>query len=263
LYSALTVNGNGRYQFRIPLELSHHDGTGCLGNQNSSAPYRIRFNVNSPSAIWSTLPTTLPTVTITPVLEAWSLPNSVDAMGRPQAQLPPNYGTIQYWSERVVTGIPTGNFTVPVLRVGNLIRNLIFECRDVSSTGTRDDLVAPTTPILNWDARQLNNEPASYRQIRSYECLESIPTLGRPAGVYAYSFGRTNQDRAGDDKPWLWLPTVEATRLEWTGSFTNPGVVVVLVNDVAPGEVNPTQRYVENNATGFHPNADVPNMRQP
>lgn len=255
--------GNGRFQIRIPIEISHHDGTGCIGNQNSSAPYRIRFNINNAAAIYGTNPTVFPTVTITPVLEAWSLPNAVDAMGRPQAQLPPNYGTIQYWSERVVSGVPVGNYTVPVLRVGNLIRTLIFECRDVSSTGTRDDLVAPTTPILNWDARQLNNEPASYRQARSFEVLESIPTLGRPAGVYAYTFGRTNQDRSGDDKPWLWLPTVEATRLEWTGSFTNAGVVTVIVNDIAPGEVNPAQRYVENSATGFHPNPDVSNPRQP
>lgn len=263
LFAVLAATGNGRFQVRIPLEISHHDGTGCLGNQNSSAPYRIRFNVNAPASIYTTPPTTFPTVTITPILEAWSLPNAVDAMGRPQAQLPPNYGTIQYWSERVQTGIVGGNNTVPVLRVGNLIRTLVFICRQTSSTGTRDDTVSPTFPILNWDARQLYNEMREYRQARSFECLESIPTLGRPAGVYAYSFARSNQDRAGDDKPWLWLPTVEATRLEWTGTFTNAGVVTVLVNDVAPGEVNPTQRYVENSQTGFHPNADVPNPRQP
>lgn len=263
LFNAGSTNGAFRLQMRIPIEISHHDGTGCIGNQNASAPYRIRLNVNSTTSIYSTNPTTFGNLTITPILEAWSLPNAVDAIGRPQAQLPPNYGTVQYWSERNVTGVPVGNFPVQVLRVGNLIRNLIFIGRKTSPTGERNDKVMPSFPIINWDARQLFNESKAYREVRSYESLESIPTLGRPAGVAAYLFDRTNQDRAGDDKPWLWLPTVEATRLEWTGSFEEAGVVQVLVNDVAPAEVNPTQRYALPNATGFHPNADVPSPNQP
>lgn len=255
--------GNFRYQMRIPIEISHHDATGCVGNQNASAPYRIRLSINIASAIYAANPAAFPTITITPVLEAWSLPNAVDALGRPQAQLPPNYGTVQYWSERNVSGIVPGNMPVQVLRVGNLIRNLIFIGRETSPTGTRSDNVSPEFPIVNWDARQLNNETRVYRENLSYECLESVPTSGRPAGVFAYTFNRTNQDRAGDDKPWLWLPTVEATRLEWTGSFTTGGVVQILTNDIAPAEVNPTQRYALPNATGFHPSGEVPNPNMP
>lgn len=261
-FNAGAVTGNFRFQVRIPIEISHHDATGCIGNQNASAPYRIRLAINTAASVYAVNPTGFPTVTITPILEAWSLPNAVDALGRPQAQLPPNYGTVQYWSERNVSGIVAGNNAVQVLRVGNLIRNLIFVGRATSPTGTREDAVFPENPIISWDARQLYNETRLYRQNRTYEPLESIPTQGRPAGVYAYTFDRTNQDRAGDDKPWLWLPTVEATRLELTGTFTNAGVVQVLVNDVAPAEVNPTQRYALPNATGFHPNADVPSPNQ-
>ena len=262
-YNAGSTNGNFRFQIRIPMEISHHDGTGCIGNQNASAPYRVRLSINPAASIYSTPPTGYPTVTIVPVLEAWSLPNAVDALGRPQAQLPPNYGTVQYWSERNVSGIVTGNNPVQVLRVGNLLRNVIFVGRETSASGTRSDNVSPEYPILNWDARQLFNETRAYRENRGYEPLESLPTNGRPAGVFPYTWNRTNQDRSGDDKPWLWLPTVEATRLEWTGSFTTGGVVQVLVNDIAPAEVNPTQRYALPNSTGFHPNADVPSPNQP
>lgn len=256
-----------RFQIRIPLEISHHDATGCLGNQNSAAPYRVRMNLSALSTIYGVNPSVIPTATITPVLEAWSLPNAVDALSRPQSQIPPNYGSVQFWSSRSQSGIQAGNQTVQVLRVGNLIRNLIFINRAVTNAA-RDDTSVPVAPIVNWDARQLNNETQVYRQNRSSEVLESSPATSRPAGVYAYPFGRTNQDRAGDDKPWLWLPTVEATRLEWTGTWAvgtggGPNNVEVLVNDVAPAEVNPSQRYVENSATGFHPNtgANVPNLQ--
>lgn len=261
-YNAGATVGTMRFQLRIPLEISHHDGTGCIGNQNASAPYRMRITVAAEKSVYNKKPEEAMEVNITPVLEAWSLPNAVDALGRPQAQLPPNYGTVQYWSERNQSGIVEGNNPVQVLRVGNLIRNILFIGRETSPTGTRSDNVIPTNPILNWDARQLFNEPAQYRQTRSYEPLESIPTLGRPAGVAAYTWDRTNQDRAGDDKPWLWLPTTESTRLELTGSWKTAGVVQVLVNDVAPAEVNPTQRYALASATGFHPETGAQNPNQ-
>lgn len=257
IYTPLDANGNGHFQVRIPIELSHHDATGCLGNQNAAAPYRVTFNVAALTSIFTTPPATLqPTVTITPVLETWTLPNATDAMGRPQSQFPPNYGTVQYWSQRNQGPIGTGQDTAKVLRVGNLIRNIIFICRDTSFTGARADTAFPTQPILSWDDRNLTNEPQAYRAARTAEVMTTIPTLSRPTGVFAYTFDRSNQDRAGDDKPWGWIPTVEATRLELTGSWTDSSFVTILVNDVAPGEVNPTQRYVETNATGFHPDSD-------
>jgi hypothetical protein len=260
VYSPISVGasgtGNAAFMVRVPIELSHHDATGCLGNQNAAAPYRLTVNVAAPATLFTTAPGTLPLVTVQPVLETWTLPNATDAMGRPQSQFPPNYGTVQYWSQRNQGPIGSGQDTARVLRVGNLIRNVIFICRDTSFTGARADTAFPTQPILSWDDRNLTNEPQAYRAARTAEVMTTIPTLSRPTGVFAYTFDRSNQDRAGDDKPWGWIPTVEATRLELTGNWTDSSYVTILVNDIAPGEVNPTQRYVETSATGFHPDTD-------
>ncbi len=267
-FNKLATSGAFRYQLRVPVEISHHDATGCIGNQNAAAPYRLRITFAAANEIYNAEPTfkVSTPLAVTPILEAWSLPNAVDALGRPQAQLPPNYGTVQYWSERTVGGIVAGNNNVQVLRVGNLIRNLIFIGRKTSSSGARDFKVTPGFPILNWDARQLTNETELYRRNLTYEPIEqqNATTAGTPlAGVMAYTFNKTNQSRAGDDKPWLWLPTVEATRLELTGSWEEAGVMQILTNDIAPAEVNPTQRYAVPSATGFHPSAEVPNPNQP
>jgi hypothetical protein len=262
-FKNINTSGEARVQMRIPIEISHHDGTGCIGNQNAAAPYRIRLTL-APNATFFKKEPEEPTkqeFIVRVVLEAWSLPNAVDALGRPQAQLPPNYGTVQYWSERNQSGIAAGNGTVPILRVGNLIRNIIFTLRETGPTGKRKDSLFPEQPIINWDARQLNNETLAYRENRSIEPIETAEA--RPTGVFAYTFNRSNQDRCGDDKPWLWLPTVEATRLELTGTFgAGINTANVLINDVAPAEVNPTQRYAVPSATGFHPNADVPSPNQ-
>jgi hypothetical protein len=245
---------NAFFKVRIPTEIAHHSGVGSLGNQNASAPYRIRLTVNAPAKIYkkNTL-TTYPTVKITPILEAWTLPNKQDSKGRPQSQLPPSYGTVMFHSERIVGGVPLGQFQIPVLRVGGLVRWLLFIGRKTSVEGERNDNALPANPILFWDGRQLYNEPKSYRFTRSNEPINSTTALGRPAGVLAYTFNRTALDRCGDERPYLYLPTTEATRLELEGSFGEACVVQVLTCEIAPAEVNPAQRYVESNATAFHP----------
>jgi hypothetical protein len=266
-FKNIQTSCSARLQMRIPVEISHHDGTGCIGNQNASAPYRIRMTLNSNANFFKKAPEEpeKQEFIVRMILEAWSLPNAVDALGRPQAQLPPNYGTVQYWSERNQSGMSAGNQTAQVLRVGNLMRNIIFTTRETGPTGARVDALFPEQPIINWDARQLNNEQRAYRENRGSEPLETTEVaLARPTGVFPYTFNRTNQDRAGDDKPWLWLPTVEATRLELFGTFgANINTTNILINDVAPAEVNPTQRYALPSATGFHPNADVPSPNMP
>lgn len=255
---------NAFFKIRIPTEIAHHSGVGSLGNQNASAPYRIRLTVNAASKFMKKAAgtTTFPTLKITPILEAWTLPNKVDSKGRAQSQLPPSYGTVMFHSERIVGSIPAGQFQIPVLRVGGLIRWICFIGRKTSVEGERTDKVMPSNPILFWDGRQLYNEPKSYRMTRSFEPLNTTTALARPAGVLAYTFNRTALDRCGDERPYLYLPTTEATRLELEGSFEEAGVVQVLTCEVAPAEVNPAQRYVESNATAFHPMGDVPNPYQ-
>ena len=258
---------NAFFKIRVPTEIAHHSGVGSLGNQNASAPYRIRLTVNAASKFMKKASgvTTYPTLKITPILEAWTLPNRQDSKGRPQSQLPPSYGTVMFHSERIVGGVPAGQFQIPVLRVGGLIRWIAFIGRKTSAEGERTDNVLPTQPILFWDGRQLYNEPKSYRMTRSTEPLNSLVISGnspRPAGVLAYTFNRTALDRCGDERPYLYLPTTEATRLELEGSFGEAGVVQVLTCEVAPAEVNPAQRYVESNATAFHPMGTPPNPNQ-
>ncbi len=242
---------NFAFSLRIPIEISHYDGTGALANQNSAAPYKLRFTVAPLSTVWSVNPAPVPAFTIIGMLEAWSLPNEVDGLGRPQAQVPPNHGTVQYWSSRTQT-VSTGNNTIQCLRVGNLVRNIIFIAR--TAGGVRSNTVFPDTPALNWDARQLEFDSQLHRQQTMFEKLNNS-TLD--TGVFVYTFAHSTLNRVGDDRPTLWLPTVQATRLEVQGTLAAGGTVQIVTNDIAPVEVNPTQRYVERNATGFQPNPDT------
>lgn len=239
---------NASFILRLPVEISHRSGFGALANQNSAAAYKLSYTLNTLANIVSGGAPTAPAVRVRSILEAWTLPNDRDVLGRPQAQVPPRHGTTQYWS-RFQRDTSAGANTVLLPRVGNLIRNLVIIARDTSDV--RDDDVVPADPELVWDARSLRREPQAY--LRG-QMRERIPDLtARDTGVFAWTFDASDHQVVGDDDPTFWLPTVQSSRLELDGNSGTAGTLSILTNDVAPVEVNPEERFVETSESGFQP----------
>lgn len=245
------------FSLRIPVEISHHDGFGSLANQNAAASYKLNLTINSFSSMMATLGTaTAPTFRVRAYLEAWTLPNDRDVTGRLQSQFPPVHGTSQFWSQNV-KAVSVGANTVPLVRVGNLIRTLAFICRN--SSGVRTAGVFPDPATLNWDSRQLLLDSQMYRNSVAWERGNNLLNNSVDTGVFLYQFNHSDKNSAGDDNPSLWLPTVQSTRLELSGNVATAGNIQVLTNDVAPAEVIPAERYVETSQTGFHPDVGAAN----
>lgn len=238
----------GGFAIRVPVEISHHDGLGSLANQNSAAAYQLNLTLGTIAQIYNVAPTTPANFRIRMSLEAWTLPNDTDRAGRPQAQLPPAHGTTMFHSQFRTT-INVGQNTIQLTRMGNLIRYLLFIARDGS--GVRQNGVFPDPVILSWDARQLLNDTQWYRRQIVWERIPSVSAMD--AGVFVYTFNHSNENKVGDDSPTLWLSTVQATRMEIQGNCATAGTLQIVTCDIAPGEVQPTERYVETSLTGFHP----------
>lgn len=245
---------NGSFFLRIPVEIARHSGLGALANQNAAASYKLSYSVNTIANIYAVAPTTPANVVVKSWLEAWSLPNETDLAGRPQAQIPPAHGTSQYWSQFIKSGIVVGANTTLLPRVGNLIRNIVVIARNGS--GVRSDGVMPDPLTLAWDARILTQESQNYRRQKMMESLAGAPT--RDTGVFAFPFNNLVLGHAGDEEANLWLPTVQSTRLELSGSSAVAGSLQIITNDIAPVEVIPSERFVETSASGFHPNVGQP-----
>lgn len=243
---------NASFILRIPIEIYHHDGLGALANQNAAAAYQLQYIINPSTVLYSTAPTTIPSVTIRGWLEAWTLPNESDIAGRPQAQEPPAHGTSQYWTSANKPVI-AGQNTLLQGRVGNLIRNVIAICRD--NTGARVDTVMPDPITVQWDARVLYQASQNYQRQVMFERLENLSA--RDTGVFIFSFDHSEGGRQGDGPPNLWIPTVQSTRLEWNGVAAVAGNIQFVINDIAPVEVLPSERFVETSQTGFHPAAGI------
>lgn len=259
-YSAVVggsgASGNFAFALRVPVEIQHNNGLGALANQNSAASYKLRVRLAASTSVYTVAPDTLPAVRIRGTLEAWSQPASSDLLGRPQATEPPRHGTTQYWSVNTFQVASGTAGPVKVQRVGNLFRTLILVNR-LQSDGSRDTSSFPDPFQIQWDARMMTNEWRSTRRKYMSERAELI-TGGVPAGVFLFDFNHDVLGHLGDGTPELWIPTVQATRFEFQGTWTAAVNLEILVNDVAPVEVAPSERYVEDSKTGFTPDVGVP-----
>lgn len=243
---------NGKFFLRIPVEISRHNGYGAIANQNAANAYKVQYTINATTVgangLFSTAPTTAPAVEVRAHLEAWSQPAPSDLAGRPQQRSPIGHGTTQFWSS-FTKQVGAGQNNVLFNRVGNLIRNWIIVGR--LATGVRSDTVMPSPFLLQWDARNLTGETQALRAKLQEEGIH--PGSSRDAGVFVFPFNTLVLGHAGDEEPNLWLPTVQASRVELSGSSAVAGSIQVITNDVAAVEVDPAERYVETSDTGFHP----------
>jgi len=241
---------NFTFGMRIPVEILHNNGLGALANQNAAAAYKVRLGINASTAMFTTAPTTPPNVRVRGYLEAWSQPTQADAVGRLQSTVPPAHGTTQFWTV-FTKSLVTGDNVILLPRVGNLIRNIVMVIRSNAAPPVRQTVANEPDPIdVRWDARQLLNESTLYRRQRM---AEQIPGGAIEDGVIAYTFTADVLGHAGDGSAELFLPTVQATRLEIHASNWQVGTVEILTNDVAPVEVRPQDRFEEQSTTGFHP----------
>jgi hypothetical protein len=242
------------FGIRVPVEVSRQDGFGSLAN--ASANYKLSLTLNTATAAFPTLTGTA-TVTIRAWLEAWTLPAPVSNQGIPQAQAPPLLGSGQYWSARTQS-VLVGSNTVGLTRVGNYIRGLGFIGRDAS--GVRTNASLPDPFQFNWDGMSIVNTSQNYMRQKLYESTNGTVTL--PTGVLALLFntGGAAGD-IGNDPSTLWLPTMQSSRLEVTGTWAGAGAMQVLTNEIAPVDADQATRFQVPNGSGAYA-ANVPPTTQ-
>ncbi len=225
---------NCRFTLRVPIEITHHDGYGALINQDAAAAYKLSWTVPASTTLFPTAPTTIPAIRYRAWLEGWEQPPPADLAGRPIEQAPPGTPTAQFWSEQTFN-VVAGLNTIRLTDVGNLIRTLVFVYRDDSNPRIRRDDEMPQDSIrLTYDARDLEN-----RSLRGWrDVMFKRYGFAAPSGVVVYDKIHDGEGHAGDEARNQYLPTTDATRIEFIGTFTGTGgILTVLTNDVAPAGV--------------------------
>jgi hypothetical protein len=231
------ASGNFSYMLRIPVELSMRDALGALPNQNAAATFKLRVNLNSSAGVYSSAPTTLPTVRVRVFLEAWDQPEA-SAAGAVNQTTPPALNTTQFWSTQQYN-VNAGLQNIRLTRVGNYIRNLVFTLRRAGTTRSTGETDWPDPLRLFLDTRpvmELNKAVFNHYlwERNSKTGAAAGDTAGlKDNGVYVIDFTHEFDGVMGQEMRDLWLPTMGSTRLEVQGQFGTAGTLTVQTNDVA------------------------------
>jgi len=244
---------------RVPVELVKRDSLGSLPNKSGTAMFKLRMRLAASGTLYTTPPTTLPTVRTRVQQADWWEPDATDLKGRPLAQNPPAVQTTQYWS-KVDYVVNTGSVRQKLDRVGYLIRNLIFTLRD--SGGSRangeanffdpftlrvegNNLIVRLKDV--WLQRMSDNgyigaaggNVAAARLGVADNYTGAVALLNTPSkdnGVYVEPFCLDFCHKPGYETRRGYLATSSAARVEAQGTITGAGAqtLTVLTNDVAP-----------------------------
>lgn len=208
-FTAVANTGNFAFRVHLPLELDS-SGYCSLPAMNAASQPSIWCQLNPASVVYSTLPTTVPTLQLQLDEEFWSAP-----VDNPQFA-PPDVGSSAQWSvTKAPTGIASAQFQRLVLpRVGTYTNTLILVLRD--STGARIDSF-PATDLSLWvDGVPHLYETFLERQDKMYAQFG----VTRPTGVIVYTFRNSVQTAVSTADTYdLILPTSPATLLESVGTW--------------------------------------------
>jgi hypothetical protein len=208
-YAAIAATGNFQVRFHIPFELDS-SGYCSLPAMNAASQPSIWVQLNPSTVVYTTAPTTVPTLQLQLDEEFWAAP-----IDNPQFA-PPDVGSSAQWSvTKAPTGIANNQFQRVVLpRVGALTSTLILILRD--STGARID-GWPATDMSLW----VDGVPHLYENwLERLDKMYIAFGVTRPTGVIVYTFRNSVQTAVSTADTYdLILPTSPATLLEMVGTW--------------------------------------------
>src|SRR5215469_757136 len=208
-FSAVANTGNFNFRVHLPLELDS-SGYCSLPAMNAASQPSIWVQLNPSTVVYSTAPTTVPTLQLQLDEEFWAAP-----VDNPQ-YAPPDVGSSAQWSvTKAPTGIASAQFQRLVLpRVGTYTNTLILVLRD--STGARIDQY-PTTDLSLW----VDGVPHLYETfLERQDKMWTAFGVTRPTGVIVYTFRNSVQTAVSTADTYdLILPTSPATLLEAVGTW--------------------------------------------
>ena len=241
-----TGAGCGNFKFDLPYTLEFGQGAkGVLPNDNASAAYQFTLTLASGVAsasgpIYTTAPTTLPTVATNCTLIARYKPTESDpATGAPQLQTPPGFGAFQTWSIQTVP-LVAGLNTIPITRVGNVWRTLLLIFRSATNNTratAETDGTVPTNFTLLWDAATLRNQLTVDARLEAFTMTGIIC----PAGVIPILWTFDGDGAQGYELGNEYIPTALGAnmQLQFTNNGPASGKLTILLNDiVVPAGVN-------------------------
>jgi hypothetical protein len=230
LQSNLPVQTNGNFQFSTQIPFEFLKAYGVLSGANASLLPTLVVNFNAAATIYSTPPTTSPTVQVINEADFYWLPQGANTA-------PPGIGTtrqilFQQCNPTIGSGSTT---TVQLPRLGGYVDFIILELRD--STGARIDAWPSRLRIIVDGIPEIDSDINTFLDDMQiwYE------NTSRPVGVLAWSrkTSLSQVDEGMLDTGEQFISTNPGTQIEvqgapWGAIVNAPASLNVLVGQIVP-----------------------------
>jgi hypothetical protein len=272
LTSTNAAAGSAHFNIWIPLEIVRRDPIGPVASVNNTAALTLVMSVNSSTNLFSTPPTSAPTIRIRGTQVFYWEPKAADRQARPISKRPLAAGTTQYWTMgNLPLSAGTNNIQLPTA-LGYPWRNYLFML--VRSAGTRanGELDWPDPLIgLKFEANMLvsqyqkvlwNQRMAKDYAFRNTNWNQTTPADARFADVAAVGTAATFVepglevgikvlnwckdfafDKPGSETRRTYLVTSPGSNWIFNGSLGNAGTLFSIVNYVAPAAGDKENTY--------------------
>jgi len=161
------VGTGGSFTFTLPIHMEFgRDSLGVLANMDASAAFQLDLTIGTTADLYSVAPTNPGTYTVALFLESYTNPPP-EINGQPTRTEPPALGSTQFWTVQNFSWSGTGEQTIQLSRMGNLLRTLILVFR--TAAGARSATVFPTGNLrIELDQMNLENRNVRLNQFINY-----------------------------------------------------------------------------------------------
>jgi hypothetical protein len=239
-YEAVSGNGSTAGTFQcflyVPVQAVNRDGLGSLQNQSSSSTFTLKMTLNSSGNIYTTAPTTVPTVTIKIYEDGWWKGNKAGA-----ATTPPKAGSTQYWTRGSYNALSGSEQFQVSQGLGYPIRMyMLIDYNTSSSPNTRangdSDFPDPFQVIYKgtsyWQVGKIFWKDQMSRWYGYYSTTADSAN-GLENGVFIIPFHLSFTNAPGDELPMAYLGTNQGDYNQFVGSWTNTDKLYVVANYMA------------------------------
>lgn len=233
------LGGSFAFSLRVPLEIDPQTAFGSIASMASNKSLQLGLQVGPTSAVYTTAPTTPPTVQVTGYQAFWAQPKADNGRGVPQATVPDGNNSIALWRAETPSVTP-GDKTIKLNNVGNVLRMFILVYRTAAGARTSADI-----PALHMF--RLNNDEVMYlpdSQWRddlasAYGYTGATPDIAggldtgvRPFHYFMASDGKVRSSSVREQ----YLPTLDTTLLQYRGtSFgATMSTLQIFTNEIKP-----------------------------
>lgn len=233
------TGGSFAFVVRIPIELVKRDALGTLPNKSQSTPFKVKISLAPGTTVYTTPPTSQPSVRIRMVPRSYWQPTQQDGSGNAVANQPPGVNTTQYWNKTDYT-LNSGNFTQQLQNsTGFPVRNLIFVLRDSTNSRSQGESDWPDPFRLQLQSNIVTDCVKLIWQDRiakdyGYEGAVGDTGNAKDNGVYVLPFNKDFNAKPGWENRRAYLRTTDGMRLQAKGSIGGTGThkLTVLTNYV-------------------------------